>query len=73
MVLEKLVKCCREFRGCYYDETYHYLIEQHLNYLDIPRLTALRIFENIDYPDVKIPAKNFLLFAELSPHINSKL
>ena len=73
MVVEKLVKCCREFWDCYYDKTYHYLIEQRLNYLDILRLNALRIFENIYHPDVKIPAKNFLLFAELPPHINSKL
>jgi hypothetical protein len=54
MVVEKLVKCCQKFGDCYYDETYHYLIEQHLNYLDIRRLTALRIFENIHHPDVKI-------------------
>jgi hypothetical protein len=70
---EKLVKCCRKFRNGYYDETYHYLIEQHLNYLDIPTLTALRIFENIHHPNDKIITLYFLLFAELPPHINSKL
>jgi hypothetical protein len=63
-------KCCHKFGDCYYDETYHYLIEQHLNYLDIPRLTALRIFENIHHPGVKILTLYFLLFAELPPHIS---
>jgi hypothetical protein len=67
MVVKKSVKSCRKFGDCYYDETYYYLIKKHLNYLDIPRVTALRMFENIHYPDVKIPTKNFLLFAELPP------
>jgi hypothetical protein len=47
MVVEKLVKRYREFLAGYYDETYHYLIEQHLKPPDIPRLIYLKIFENI--------------------------
>jgi hypothetical protein len=41
-----------------YDPTYHYLIEQHLNYLDIPRLSELKIVENIDHPEAEV--KEFL-------------
>ena len=35
MVVEKLVKYFLGFLDCYYNETYHCLIEQYLNVLDI--------------------------------------
>ncbi len=64
MVVEKLVKCYREFLVDNCDETYHYPIEQHLNYQDTPGLIYLKIFENIDYLNARILAKNLSYFLE---------
>ena len=55
MVVERLVKYYPRFLDCYYNETYHCLIKQYLNVVDIQMLTDLRIFENIDYSYVKFP------------------
>jgi hypothetical protein len=49
MVVERVIKYYPVFLGCYYNETYHCLIEQYLNIRDIQMLTALRIFENIHH------------------------
>ncbi len=48
-MVEKSVKCYVGFLAGNSEETYHYLIEQHLDVLDTLGIIYLKIFENIDY------------------------
>jgi hypothetical protein len=73
MVVERLVKYYPRFLDCYYNETYHCLIEQYLNVVDIQMLTDLRIFENIDYSYVTISTIKLSPVCRATTHINNRL